>query len=760
MQRLSFFILFIVAIVSMALLAGLTPERLLNPTYAGRFAVSLSSSPPPALSPIIGLKAVDKSNPKQRKNEYYYDCKERFDSPPEDPSSEWSIDRWQREYCQRLENETWPKADLQLDQNILFVDGREECEKYREFLINVRKSNFLGHIVLMVYYPEDRDRCGRLAADLSVEIFYYPSPRWEWTLFQYHGVVNYFYQNPNAVSKYQMAAVVRPDRLTWCSNPFSDVPVPTDALNRTLYAIWHGDPRWVTVKAHLHNSSAGLSVVADHVLLSTTFGLKSFMEMVLTEAVTHVRITADPSWSYIQSSAELRAYRDEYIRPFPNPKYRVGSCKDPVCPEGEKGLQLRSFDCYYPKADGEPTYNPFCNFEYRHSVLEVPKDTTLTGYATDEVMKGAHKIRDAPLMRNVTEDQLNNVFANPSAKEIDPAWGGVGSQQCPNGKLAIVSMMGGYSMNKVQDFIGSFIHFADPHCTKLVLMLKGKKGIHKSAEMYPDRVEIVDFEDGEPFEPVIYKHRGVMDRRYEVAMFWLEQHYKEYRYVMATDTRDYFFFGDPLKALVRLLDNSGYLGKEFVGSVSESFALGSFSGYVNDFINQCAIDWLEPCGTCYRALTKMTYTNGDSFATVNTGNVVGTAVGLLHYYRFHIRMTVESNYGFDKVRGTDQGLFTFYVHGMLQEANYPHKVLIFPSSRAGFTANPMPYNRIARRPRKDGTGWEYAVKDCGGNYLASIHQSDRDNEVDKLLRTQQGLSAPWRKLMDSGEFESYFQINS
>eukprot|EP00743_Colponemidia_sp_Colp-15_P012354 GILK01014031.1.p1 GENE.GILK01014031.1~~GILK01014031.1.p1 ORF type:complete len:364 (-),score=28.60 GILK01014031.1:165-1256(-) len=362
-------------------------------------------------------------------------------------------------------------------------------------------------------------------------------------------------------------------------------------------------------------------------------------------------------------------------------------------------------------------------------------------------------------MRNISEeDILNNVFANPSASEIDPGWGGV-SDLCPNGKLAVVSMMGGYSMTKVQDFIGSFIQFADPKCTKLVLMLKGKNGIHKAAEMYPDRVEVVDFDEGQPFEPVEYKKRGVMDQRYEVAMLWLERHYKEYRYVMATDTRDYFYYGDPLKALVHRLNSSGYLGREFVGSVSESFALGSFSGYVNDFINQCAIDWLQPCGSkCYETLNKLTYTNGDPFATVNTGNVLGTAVGLLHYYRFHIRMTIESKYGFDQVRGTDQGQFTFYVHGMLQEAKYPHTVLIFPSSRAGFTANPMPYNRIARRRRQDGSGWEYAVKDCGGNFLASIHQSDRDKEVDALLRTQRGLSNPWRKLLDEGQFDTYFMI--
>eukprot|EP00744_Colponema_vietnamica_P007371 GILI01010617.1.p1 GENE.GILI01010617.1~~GILI01010617.1.p1 ORF type:complete len:633 (+),score=84.39 GILI01010617.1:224-1900(+) len=555
-----------------------------------------------------------------------------------------------------------------------------------------------------------------------------------------------------------MAAVVRPDRIAWCGNPFGDVPAASGPTDSTVYAIWHNDPRWVTVKADLHNSSLGLSVVSDHVLLGTPSALNTLMTKVLSEAVSKPRATADPSWSYIQSSPTLRQYRDAHIRPFPKHSYRVGSCREPVCAPGETGVHLRSYDCPNTQPDGEPIYSPFCNFEYRHAVLEVPKDTSLKGIATDDVMNGAWKIRDAPLMRNVTEDILNNVFANPSASEIDPGWGGV-SDLCPNGKLAVVSMMGGYSMTKVQDFIGSFIHFADPNCTKLVVMLKGKKGIHKAAELYPNRVEVIDYEEGNPYTPVIFKDRPVIDQRYEVAKFWLEDHYKEYRYIMACDTRDYFFLGDPLEALVRRLRSSGYLGREFVGSVSESFALGSFSGYVSDFINQCAIDWLKPCGAhCYSHLTKMTYTNGDPYATVNSGNIVGTSVGLLHYYRFHVRMTVESKYGFDRAGGNDQGIFTFYTHGMIQEANYPHTVLIFPSSRAGFSANPMPFNRIARRLRKDGNGWDYAVKDCGGHFLASIHQSDRDGPIDSLLRSDQGIRVPWKNLIASGTFNQYFQI--
>ena len=75
-------------------------------------------------------------------------------------------------------------------------------------------------------------------------------------------------------------------------------------------------------------------------------------------------------------------------------------------------------------------------------------------------------------------------------------------EECPNGRMALISMMGGYTFDKVQDFIGSFLSHGDARCTRLVVMLKwptdgtlavGRRrfnGIAKVAQMYPDRVEV------------------------------------------------------------------------------------------------------------------------------------------------------------------------------------------------------------------------------------------------------------------------------
>eukprot|EP00388_Colpodella_angusta_P025570 GDKK01003045.1.p1 GENE.GDKK01003045.1~~GDKK01003045.1.p1 ORF type:complete len:152 (-),score=4.09 GDKK01003045.1:202-621(-) len=109
---------------------------------------------------------------------------------------------------------------------------------------------------------------------------------------------------------------------------------------------------------------------------------------------------------------------------------------------------------------------------------------------------------------------------------------------------------------------------------------------------------------------------------------------------MNVDSRDYLFLADPLDALVRVLSQEDYIGAEFVGIVTESIALGSFGGLsvdYGDLVNQCAQEWLGlACGPkCYAHLSLMSYTNGEPYATLNSGQMLGTAIGMLHYYRFH-----------------------------------------------------------------------------------------------------------------------------
>lgn len=752
---------------------------------------------------------------------FYYDCSEVLQQSEhnenvitskigpngdiiEHETGEWSIHRWHREYCRTLHKAEVPKGDALVDRNVLFVDAREECERYREFLITVRQSGFLGQIVFLVYYPEDRDRCGRLEQDFApLEIFYHASPRWEWTLFMYHGIAAYFRANPTAVDRYVKAAAVRPERVSWCTNVFDDVEAAADPRNLTVQAIWGSDPRYISVKPR-HRSKAYKVVFQDYLVVGTPFALLAMVNMVLPLAHKMLRPDAEPSWSYFNSNIALSNYSDLYFRPLtPLASYTDGNCYTAnACPYGAKGVRHHHDFCFAERRrasdtlnktyvntesfifdEGEPTYGPFCYMEYRYPISELPHDLTLKHVADQDVVDGAKKILDAP----ANKDTVNMVFTNPSAAEVDLGWGV--SDECPHGKLVVMTMMGGYPLSKVEGYISSFLYHAHPRCVKLVMMMQDRMAglidppppppplsqkvptgstttttttttttaaprhnttLHQIAEMYPDRIEAAYFGDGEEYEISVLRGRSITDIRFEVMQLWLEKHYREYRYVLATDSKDYVFATDPLEQLVQLLASNGYLHTEFVGSVVESMALGSHAGVHNDAISMFAAGWMSPCGPfCYPHMVKQQCTNGEPLGVINSGHVIGTAVGVLHYTRCHLRLTVETKYNFKSV---DQGLLTFYLQGLIQDAGFPHKVLLFASSRAGFV-NPTHLNKVARRRiRRVSTvegqvamnpndwEWEYTMMDCTMSIVAGIHQSNRALPIDIHLRNNSFLN--------------------
>lgn len=749
-------------------------------------------------------------------------CEERIYQPSS--VHEWSIDKWQKSYCQALASAVWPPANESQDRNILFVDAREECERYRELLITIRQSAFLGHIVLLVYYPEDQGLCSRLTADFEAEVFYYPSPRWEWTLFMYHGVVNYFRQYPNTTFRYKMSGVVRPEYIAWCSNPFEDVSfsaqnsLPGGLVDRfapigghrkgndernnlTIFATFFKDPRLTALKPR-HRSFFGKRVMNDQILIGTPYGLFHFMDMILTEAMNTPRTSADPSWSFTLSSLKIENYTNTHVTPLlPITDYAVEDCgvhgwHSLKCLPYERGVRIRNGQCFvnYPREIGPipssatntliantpnqhlttsavrlPSYSPYCYIEYRYAISEVPDDASIVDHALPTVKLGAEKLKNA--IQKAKDSRQRHMFSVPLGTEqsLSSSTDSLSAHlysgkdlQCPNGTLAVLSMLGTYKMDKVSDFIAAFLHYAEPNCTKLILLVTALTGVHKVVELYPSRIEVVWYTaPNSPYTPTHLAGRGVVEERYEVAQLWLEKHIEKYRYVMNVDSRDFIFMSDPLSALHRVLSHEGFLGSEFVGIVTESIALGSFSGLSTDFgdlVNQCAQEWLRlACGPqCYAKLALMSYTNGEPFATVNSGQMLGTALGMLHYYRFHTAMVVESQYDFSSV---DQGLVTFYLHGILKHVGYPHRILVFASSRSGF-ANPPHVHRLTWRYMitKNGTSeLEYAFRDCSNQNIAGVHQSDRNKGADALARSSFGVKAAWAGWIANKSFEEYFQ---
>eukprot|EP00388_Colpodella_angusta_P025246 GDKK01002006.1.p1 GENE.GDKK01002006.1~~GDKK01002006.1.p1 ORF type:complete len:272 (-),score=-5.26 GDKK01002006.1:179-931(-) len=225
---------------------------------------------------------------------------------------------------------------------------------------------------------------------------------------------------------------------------------------------------------------------------------------------------------------------------------------------------------------------------------------------------------------------------------------------------------------------------------------------------------------------------------------------------MSIDSRDYLFRSDPLAQLVKILDQGGYKEADFVSSVGEAYPAGA-SHHPHYLVTFCLKMWTRSCGgdKCYEKIARSYFTNGEPLAVLNSGHIIGTAVGLLQYYRFHVDMMKESGHKCDQ---TDQGLFTYYMYGMLQEAGYPHKILVLSTSRSGFTNMPLPH-RIARMEVSNGTGYrkaEYTVFDCDGNIVAGLHQYDRYTDYN-IFEGNTALSAPWQRSIDDGSFHSHFQ---
>eukprot|EP00388_Colpodella_angusta_P005538 GDKJ01017075.1.p1 GENE.GDKJ01017075.1~~GDKJ01017075.1.p1 ORF type:complete len:625 (-),score=4.97 GDKJ01017075.1:105-1940(-) len=609
-----------------------------------------------------------------------------------------------------------------------------------------------------------------------MEIFYRPTPKYEMTLVQYYGVVNYFDARPEAFTLYQKAAVVKPDDVVWCTNPFADIPQLTvgDALqqhhvygelsNQSIFAV-HGhqtdvhpdnyeffdreqeDGRKLPWKEDFVNpEQPGNKRLIDHFIAGSPYSLHAFMKHLLDFAIRREFDYTKATFNIINEFDEVKNYVTTHLRPLEPAKYVSANCYYYLPPNPEEGLRCGKYNlvvgttrCMRKATHIEPNYTPFCKQPYRSAIMEVPSDMNMTGIAFDRVLEGAHRIRDKV-------GAINNIFQEKPYEDKTV------SAKCPNGVLGVLSMMVSYRIDTVGKFIGSFLAYGDPQCTRMIMMIGPHDGTERLQELYPDRVEFVMLDDSSPFKAEILKDcKAPADRRFEVIQRWLEKNHHRFRYIMATDSRDYLFLADPLAQLVKILKAEKYSGKEFVGSVAESFTAGGTT-HPHHLASYLMTEWVKSCGKlCYRNMAKYEFTNGEPFALLNSGHMIGTGLGLLHYFRFHVRMLIESAHQCD---GSDQGLMTYYMYGMLQEARYPHKVLVFSTSRSGFGNMPPPH-RMSKRERNG--DWEYTLTDCDNNIYAGLHQFDRYQKDFWRLSDSSVINSPWLPLRRNGTFDEFFK---
>ena len=106
---------------------------------------------------------------------------------------------------------------------------------------------------------------------------------------------------------------------------------------------------------------------------------------------------------------------------------------------------------------------------------------------------------------------------------------------------------------------------------------------------------------------------------------------------------------------------------------------------------------MRPCGNnCLGHLKHGAYTNGDPFAIINSGNLMGTSVAALHFYRLYVRLTLLSHFGAYTKSRSDQGLVTYALHAILPLVDFRARALVFYGARTGFL-NPPPFHRVTRR---------------------------------------------------------------
>lgn len=735
-----------------------------EPTFAKRQNVKVPSTHQPSserLAPYVNKNYV-------RKHE----------------GGEWSFDKLEREYKTQLQNAIYPRLGTNItDPNILFIDGREQCENARGFLITVRQSGFRGKIIFLVYRLEDEADCQPLANDFQpMLIYYHDTPLYEATMLQYHGLANFALSFPEELEVPQRKAiVVKPEAVFWCNktNPFDDIP-KSDNEN-ALYGVigrqtdmhtydlkireptdscTNPQGRWNGTEA---DSIRKENTLVDSFVAATSIrGLVKFASLLLSEHPKHERDEPRAPYDLFRLFDVIKQYLNtNLVEMSPINLYSVADCHSylpdiPSCLTCEAArLVVGTASCVRRVQYEIPNYTPYCLQPYRDAILEVPYKTSMVSHAGKNILAGAHMIRDKP----------EGIFSEPA----DPSRSV--TAQCPYGTLGIVSMMAGYDIQVVHRFIGSYLSNADPICAKLIMIIKPDHGLESVAKHFPNRVEFVLLNESSEYYPVKLRGCKPADSRFEVAQRWLEKNYHRFRYVIAPDSRDYVWQADPFAQLIKILERQGYTDDEFIASVAEPYVVGGTtypSGIVSLFLRL----WIGSCGQhCFRKISKLRYTNGDPFAVLNSGHIIGTSLGLLHYFRFHVRMMNESGH---KCDGTDQGLFTYYMYGMLQEAHYPHKVLVFSSSRSGF-ANMPPPARVAKRIRTDNPvdpevemvldyysqeGFpmqdrfdnltvhpnlldrEYMITDCDNNIIAGLHQFDRYSENFYIERNPK-VWRPW-----------------
>lgn len=719
---------------------------------------------------------------------------------------EWSFDTLERMHKSALAEAVYPKtltndSSPSDSKDVLFVDGREQCENAREFLISVRQSGFAGKIVFLVYYQQDEADCQPLANDFQpMIIFYHDTPLFEPTMLQYFGVVNYAKSFPEDVGSLGKTIIVKPEAVFWCNNknPFVDIQ-DNNGDDASIYGVIGrqtnvytyelkvrdvGDNKCFSTQGRWNQTDADEerkhnTLVDSFVATSNFNALLRFSTLVIEQY--EARNPNDPKaahdlFEHFDGKTDpVPEYLKRHLKEMmPTDRYTVADCskylpQDSSCLTCEAATVVvgTSF-CVRRVTDDPPNFTPYCHQPYREAIMEVPYRTTMVTHAHKKILTGAHEIRDNP----------DGIFT-----EAVDATRSV-TAQCPHGKMGILSMMAGYDMGVVHRFIGSYLSNANPLCVKLIMIIKAGYGLENVSKHFPDRVEYVLLNESSEFYPVKLAGCKPADSRFEVAQRWLEKNYHLYRYVMAPDSRDYTWQADPLAQLIKILDRQSYLEDEFVGSVAEPFVVGGQT-HPSWVVSNLLRTWISSCGVhCFRKMSKLKYTNGEPFAVLNSGHIIGTSLGLLHYFRFHVRMMNESGH---KCDGTDQGLFTYYMYGMLQEAHFPHKVLVFSSSRSGF-ANMPPPARMAKRRRSDNSNpeaeiqlgyynmeglpiqdrfqnysvkthlfeQEYGITDCDNNIIAGLHQFDRHSNNEFFINRNPKVWKSWVPWIKNDTFEATF----
>ena len=295
---------------------------------------------------------------------------------------------------------------------------------------------------------------------------------------------------------------------------------------------------------------------------------------------------------------------------------------------------------------------------------------------------------------------------------------------CPFSRpSAVVSIALGYSLQKMEPFVRTFLGTASDVCSVLVVFVDNNV---EQLKRQWSGVRWVDVGLFPPKEGSARCNRSVVDFRFEVYFRWLDEGASlEFGSILITDSRDVLFQGDPFRSFLRATATLGLnYAAEWIYVSSESFLTSSVSSINNDPYRFFEMWMRTAFGKKYVTAFRKSPLKGssiigqdllfESFPILCAGLLYGRSSAMMHLLAliYHVQQARSMPCGMD------QALVTALLVDGIPAAKIPVAVIIANPEYSGFRNM---YERAEDILVKENVG----VVNCDGDPYSLLHQVDR-----------------------------------